>query len=806
MILRDISYAFRMMAKDPGFTAVVALSIALGIAANTTVFSLANATLFSSLPVPDPGGLYAIGGVHATTSYPDYRDFRDRCRDVFSGLSAHFPLAPANMSGTRTPERVWGQLVSGNYFSLVGPPLLMGRGIAPREDAAVGSEPVVVLSHGLWRRRFGGDPNILGKPLVLSGRPYTIIGVTASGFRGTDGGVIAEFFAPLSMRNDFMPELTKDAESRNTHWLVMTGRLKPGVNRKQAAAAINLVSKQLDEVHRKDRRNEPVPLVAAGGIPGASGFINGFMALLMATVVLVLLVACANAANLLLARAVERQHEMGVRMAIGAGRGRLIRQLLVESVALSMVGAVGGFALAFLAARALSGVELPLPIPVAFDFTPDLRVLGLTAALAVATGILFGLAPAFSATRKDLVSSLRLGKSRSGTSRRMGLGKLLVGVQVTLSVVLLTGAGLFLRSLQSAASLDLGIRPDNVLMLSVDPKTNNYSPERTRDFLRQLDRRVTALPGVQSLTAVNLVPLSFASNSNQYVDASAPAGKRTDADVFHVTSAYFDTMGIPLVRGRDFSPERDLETSTALVSLTMARRLFGSEDPIGRRVSGGGKTYEIVGLVGDSKTVTLGEEVKACIYAYLPRDPNEIISLLGMTVFVKTTGAPGRMIGPVRAQVEALDPNLAVFNAGTLSDHVTRAFFLPRVCAWLFGAFGAVGLTLATVGLFGLLSYSVRSRTREIGIRMALGAAPAAILILVLRQALVLVVISLIVGIGVSIALSRVTASLLYGVSATDPITFTVVPLVLLGAALAAVVVPARRAMGVEPLDALRSE
>ncbi|RPI12288.1 MAG: FtsX-like permease family protein, partial [Acidobacteriales bacterium] len=347
MILRDLMYALRMMSRERGFTAVVTLSIALGIAATTTVFSVMNGLLLGALPIRDPGGLYTFTGRRETTSYPDYRDFRDQCSGVFQGLAAHFPMAPGSLAGSGDAERIWGQAVSGNYFSVVGPPLALGRGITPQEDEVLGRNPVLVLGHSLWTRRFGADPAILGRQVILNGRAYTVIGVMAAGFRGTERGLISEFWAPLAMASDFMPELATGRESRSMSWIVMTGRLRPGVGRSQAVAAVNVVSRRLNEMYRKERVNQPVSLAAAGGIPGAGPFVKNLMAILMVTVSLVLLIACANAANLLLARAVERQHEMGVRLAVGAGRARLIRQLLVESVALASIGAVGGFALAF---------------------------------------------------------------------------------------------------------------------------------------------------------------------------------------------------------------------------------------------------------------------------------------------------------------------------------------------------------------------------------------------------------------------------------------------------------------------------
>ena len=530
--------------------------------------------------------------------------------------------------------------------------------------------------------------------------------------------------------------------------------------------------------------------------------------MLMVVVGLVLLIACANVANLLMAKAVERRQEIGIRLALGAGRGRLVRQLLTESVLLSAIGAAFGFGLAWLAARALSNFRLPIQVPFALDFTPDLRVLAFTAALAVATGILFGLAPALMATRTDLVSALKRAQMGVGVFRRFGLRNLLVGLQVTFSAVLLIAAGLFVRSLGIAASMDLGIRPDHVLLMAVDPKTAGYSTERLRDFLRQLETRVTALPGVRSVAVSNLLPLSLAQNSEGFRDVSAKENKQTEADIFSVTPGYFETVGIPLLRGRNFSAESDLNKSVAIISRIMARRMFGDRDPIGRAISSGkDKNYEIVGVSGDSKSVSLGEETKANAYTYLPRNASEdVLSLLGMTILVRTAGDPAALTRPVREEILKLDPTLAVFNVDTMSQHVSRAFLVPRLCATLFGIFGLLGLTLAGVGLFGVVGYSVRSRTREIGIRMALGARPAAVVRLVLGQALGIVGLGMAIGLGISWGLSRFTASLLYGLSATDVVTFTAVPLVLLATALAAVVLPARRAAAINPMDALRLE
>ena len=806
--MHDVVFALRAVRKAPGFTAVVCISIALGIAANTTVFSMVNATLLGALPVRDPGGLYSISSGR-TFPYPDYRDFRDQCAALFDGLAGHFPLAPASLAtGAGTPERVWGALVTGNYFAVVRPPLAAGRGIGPEHDQVEGRDPVVVLGDSLWRRRFGADRAAVGQTGVFNGRRYTIIGIMAPGFLGSDRGVVNEFWAPLAMRRDFVPDLIKDVEKRDTYWIGVSGRLKPGVTREQAAAALNVVHTRINQTYRKNDRHDALTLDKAGRIPGEGQGVAGLMAILMVVVALVLLIACANVANLMLARAVDRQREIGIRLAVGAGRARLVSQLLTESVILAALGAVGGFALAYAAARALSRFQLPLPIPFALDFTPDLRVLAFTAAVTVAAGVLFGIAPAILASRTDLVSALK-GAAGLGIFHRFGLRNLLVGVQVTLSAVLLIAAGLFVRSLASAASMDLGIRPEGVLILAVDPRTAGYSNERLREYLRQAEERLTALPGVRSAAAVNILPLSMAQNGENFRDAGADEkAASTEANVFATTAAFFQTVGMPLLRGRAFRPQTDLDTPVALVNRALARRLFGDSDPLGRRIRDGkGKTYEIIGVTGDSKSVTLGEEVRACVYTYLPRDGAEqVLSLLGMTILVRTGGDPAAMVRPVRAEILKLDPTLAVFNVDSLSSHVSRAFLVPRLCAVLFGVFGLIGLVLAAVGLFGVVSYSVHSRTREIGIRMALGARPGAILRLVLTQGLAIVAVGLAIGLAIAAAVSRFTASLLYGVSPTDLLTFAGVPVVLLLTAVAAVVVPARRAWAIRPTDALRLE
>ncbi|MDP2997188.1 MAG: ABC transporter permease, partial [Bryobacterales bacterium] len=804
-------YALRTFRQNPGFTAVVILSIALGIAANTTVFSIVNGLLLGDLPVSEPERLLAFSGGRSM-SYPDYIDYRDQTRDVFEGVSAHFPVVPASLGGTGEPERVWGQLVSGNYFPVIGVRPALGRGVTPAEDDAPGRDAVVVLSHALWQRRFGADPGVIGRAVPLNGQPYTIIGVTPPGFRGTDRGIVAEFFAPLAMYAQLMPDLAQGnpTQQRGNNWLTVNARLKRGVSRQQALAAVAVIKNRIDDTYFKgdeDRRQRLVTLAKSGRLMDKSGrSVIGLMAVLMSVVAGVLMIACANVANLMLARATARQKEIAIRLSVGANRGRLVRQLLTESVLLALLGAAAGFALAFWTARLISRFQLPFPLPIVFDFTPDLRVLAFTAALSLFTGILFGLAPALRATRPDLVAALKNETTVFGRTRRFGVRDALVVVQVALSLVLLAGSGLFLRSLQSACSIDIGMRPDNVLLMAVDPKLHRYSREKTQQFVSQLRERVSALPEVRSVTFLDSVPLSFGGTSNDFTTESGNDGvKRTNADVYGVGMKFFETMQLPLRRGREFDLQTDA-ADVAIINENMAKKLFGDQDPIGRQLSSVGTKYTVVGVAGNTKSRTLGEEPAAVAYLFVELKPEEVMSFYGISIAVKTSGSPRKLERGVRKQIATLDPTLAIFNTETMQEHINKALLVPRLCATLLGVFGGVGLTLAGIGLYGVMSYSARRRTREFGIRMALGAGQGGVLRMVLRQGLVLTAIGIAIGLAVALSVTRFAASQLYGISATDRVTFLVVPAVLLAVALVAILVPALRASRIAPMNALRFE
>ena len=812
MLVHDLRFAGRTLLKAPGLSILIIVSIALGVAANVTVFSIANGLLWGILPIKDPERMVMFSE-GKSFSYLDYLDLSEQTQDVFEGgVVAHFPIIPASIGGRGEPERVWGQAASGNYFSVLGNTIAVGRPILPNDDQTAAENHVVVLSDKLWRRRFGTDPTVLNREVALNGKRYTIVGITQPGFYGSDRGIVAEFWVPLAVADEIMPDLAASGgvrTKRDNSWVILGARLRPGMTRDKAAAALNVAKTRLDQRYRpNEKSHDPITLQSAGGlIAGSVTPAYTLLAVLMVVVGLVLLVACANVANLLLARATGRQKEMAIRLSMGASRKRLIRQLLIESLLLSLCGAVAGFIMAAIATRAVSRFQLPLPLPIVFDFNVDMRVAAFALGLSLLTALLFGLAPALRASRTDLVSSLKDGPNHSGRMGSAGLRNTLVLVQVALSLVLLATAGLFLRSLGNASSIDIGFNPNNVLMLSVDPKLQNYSRDQTVQFLSRMRERVSALPGVRSMSFVGTVPLSLGATENGFETNAINNHPKlyVNANENAVGSNYFQTLQIPLLRGRDFRPQAGEEHS-AILNETMAVNLFPGQDPLGRELHHGSESYTVIGIARNSKLRTIGETPDNAIYLSLNALPEKATSFFGTTILVKTASEPRELTANVRDQVAALDANMAVFNIESMQEHVDKSLLLPRIAALLLGLFGAVGLTLAAVGLFGVLSYSVRLRTHEIGVRMALGAKPHAILSMILRQGMLLTAAGLAIGLVIALILGRLAASILYGTGGSDPLTFALVSAVLLGTAAIAIVIPAVRASRVEPTTALRCE
>jgi predicted permease len=794
---RDITYALRQMRRTPIVAAAVITSAAIGIAANTTIFSAVNAVLLGALAIPQPErvvSVYAGSGLRPV-SYPAYTAFRDTA--AFAHLAAFFPLVPASLNDGSEPERLWGQIATANYFAAMQVPFAAGRGFHLDEE----NEHVVVLAHSLWMRRFKADPAIIGRQVNINRDLYTVVGVTQRGFHGTVRGLLSEFWVPLGMHQRILPSTSaKDRNSRMSPdhtWLLLTGRLRDDTGRERAQTILNTVDRRV-----RPNRRDPLYLETAGGLPVGLKQAGLMLAILMTVSGMVLLIACANVANLLLARSLARQREMSVRLAIGASRSRLVRQLLTESVLLALFGALGGLLLTWWATTGIQTLKLPLPLPLGLDFEPDLRVLTFAIALSTATGILFGLAPALKGTR-FVWAGMKDDAASFGNLRRWSLSQVLVAGQVALTVLLLIGCGLFLRSLEKSISVDLGFEASNVLLAAVDPQVHGYTPERTRSLLRDLRSRLMALPGVESVAFADKIPLTLAGSTR---GANGPEDRQAPVGIYAVSPGFFSTTGIRLVAGSDFPDSIPAGRRPIIINTEAARQLFGEQNPVGATMRMGDVPHEVVAVAATAKDRLISESPQALVYEPLSQTSNDASTFVGIQILVRTSQPPEALAPALRQEIHALDRNLAVFSVSTMSEQVKRALLLPRVAATLFGVFGVTGLVLSTVGLFGTVSYTVRRRTREIGIRIALGAEPARVLRLMSRQGLVITGAGLIVGAALSLGVSRVLAAFLFGVDARDLLVFLVMPLLVLMVALAATLVPVWRAARVSPLVALRYE
>jgi len=806
--LQEMSQTLRRLWKAPGFVMAVIVSVGLGIAANATIFSMVSKFVLSPALVGDPNTLVAL---HTTTrgeccnhfSWPLFSDLRDQA-ESFSGVSAYHDLLPASIGGHGEPERVWGQATTANYFDVAQLGMTLGRGFTREEERA----PVIVLGHRLWQRRFGGDPSIVNKTILLSGNQFTVVGVAPPAFRGIDMPLDPEFWVPLGNLDQLLPK-TSNYESRDYHWLAVAGRLRPGITRAQAAAELGVLAQRFAQAHAESEKDDGFRFETAGSLsPRDKAAVMIFLAALTVVVLLVLCIACANVANLLLAQASGRQREMAVRLALGATRGQLMRQLLTESVMLAIGGGVLGVVLSMWATRALSTFQTPAPVPLDVSLNVDWRVLLYTFAVSVGSGLLFGLAPAWAASRTILSSALKGEDMLARPGRRWTLRNVLVVAQIAMSLVLLCATGLFLRSLESAAGIDIGFRSQGLLMMSVDPREHGYTAERTVQLLGQLRGRVAALPGVRSAACTDVAPLSMGNRSDGFSveGRSETLDLNSTVDLYMATAGYFDTMGIPRIAGRDFANEGAAAPRVAVVNEAFVRQLFKNENPIGQRVTGGGVSYQIIGIVKNAKSRTLGEQQRPVLYRSLAQSVGSDPSFLGYTVVVRSAGDAAGLASAVRGEIRALDPTLAVFNIETMEEHLRGALFLPRLAGTLFGVFGVAGLLLAAVGLYGVMNYLVSRRTREIGIRMALGAQPAGVQRLVVWQGMALTLIAVVLGLGAAFAVTKLFTSILYGVRPHDLLTFTVVPVFLAGVAVLACWIPSRRAARVDPLVALRYE
>lgn len=804
---QDLSYTFRRLSKTPGLVIAIVISIGLGIAANATIFSMVSRFVLTPPPVGDPPTLLSLHTVHDgeqccnNFSWPLYADVRDQAKS-FSEVAAYYELLAASIGGNGEPERIWGQAATANYFDTAQLHMALGRGFLANEEHS----QVVVLGYRLWQHRFASDPAIVGKAILLSGHPFTVVGVAPRGYHGLDIILDPQFWVPfgnIGTLLDTVPRL----DSRNDHWLAVVGRLKPGVTSSQAAADLKTLAQGFAKAYPDTDKGSGFYLDQAGSLPPRNkSTVLLFLAALSIVVLLVLAIACVNVVNLLLANAATRQREMAVRIALGATRRQLLRQMLMESIVLALGGGVVGIALSLWATSALATFHVPAPIPLDTSLSIDWRVLLYTFALSVVTGLFFGLIPAWIASRPILTSALKGEDALARPGRRITLRNMLVIIQIAISIVLLSATGLFLRSLENASTIDIGFRSHDLLMVSVDPRVHGYSPQRTAQFLSQLRDRAAATPGVISAALTDSVPLSGGNRSDGMTAEGRPKQLIPSVEMYMAGPGYFETLGIPRLAGRDFGNEPATGTKVAVINKLLAEKLFPGENPVGRYIRDGGDRYEVIGVVGNIKSRFIGEDMRPVLFRSVSQTIGSEPAFLGYTLIVHTRSNAASTLAAIRSEIHALDPAMAVYNVETMEGHLRSALFLPRLAGTLFGIFGLIGLVLAAVGLYGVMSYAVSRRMREIAIRIALGAQLASIQRLILRQGMLLILVAFLFGIPVALATAKLFNSFLYGVRPHDLVTFTFVPAFLAVVAFIACWIPARRAAKVNPQSTLHYE
>jgi predicted permease len=815
-LLQDLRYALRQLRKKPGFTLTTVVTLALGIGANVTIFSIVNGIILRPLPVPHPEQITVLAaqqqgapvGVYFL-SYPELVDFRKQA-DTYSDLFA-YGVDLQGLSADGRADHFLASHVTGNYFSALGLKPALGRLFLPGEGETQGSQAVVVIGYSYWQKRFGARSNVIGKQVLVNGKPATIIGVTPKEFHGTAFALDLDGYLTFSMAAPADPDMWTSRTDRR--WTVM-GRLKPGVNLTQAQSSVRVVAARQAEQYPATDKSITVNVVfepLSHPVPLPNNIIAIVAGLFLFLAVLILLLAGVNVANILLVRATAREGEMAVRAAMGASRARLIGQVLTESVLLGALGGAVGIAVGAWASRWISDLRLASAIPTSLDFGLDWRVLAYALTAVLSTGVVVGLWPALRVARSHVNETLREG-GRGGSAgvARHRVRSALVAAQMAGSLVLLIVAGLFVRSLQRAQRMYLGLEPDHILNVTLDPSEVGYDEARATNFYRQLEDRFRALAGVQSVSMAYSVPMGNYSQTARVSVEGHPqqAGQQPPVILFNaVDSAYFQTMKIPLLRGRSFT-DSDNEGSVhvAIVNQTMAEQLWPNEDAVGKRFTSDetkGTLWQVIGVAQNGKYGVLAEDPQP--YFYLPIAQN----FMPMRVLqLRTSIPPEALILPVQQQIKNLDPGLPIFLLRTMTDSLAGAngFMIFRMGALLASCIGAMGFTMAVVGVYGVVAFAASQRTREIGIRMALGANRTQVLKLVLRQGVWVVLAGAALGLLVTIGISRQVANLLLGVSATDPLTFITATALLLAAALYACFVPARRAMKVDPMVALRYE
>ena len=824
-MMKDLRYAARALRRSPGFFAVAVLSLGLGVGVNTAMFSLVDALLFRPLPVTAPEALVDLfttggdGDEYATSSYADYLDIEAQ-NTVFSAMTAYSPMMAPLALGDRSRVAL-GQIVTGNHFAMLGIQPQLGRLLAPADDVP-GAERVVVLSDQMWRREFGGDPAIVGRPITLRGLVYTVAGVAPASFTGVVPLLTPELWVPMAHAEEVEPiGITNTVpgpgrtrlERRGARWMFIKGRLKDGVTAADAHANVALIGTHLAAAYPQTNQDSRVSAIPSGDVrllvPQAGGVLSMGAAGLMGIVGLVLLIACANVAGMLLARASSRGREISVRLAIGASRARLVQQLLVEGLVLGALGAAAAVASAWALIRVLMAIELPLPVEVALDLRLDGRVLAFTLTAAVTTGLLASLLPARKASRPNVAGDLRgeAPAARVG-GRRWALRDGLVVAQVALTAVLLVVAGLLLRSLGASQRAEVGFEPRGLAAVAFDTDMMRYEPAHGLEFWRTALARIEALPEVTAAgTVTPTLPFTFNfSQQEMKVDNRTYAeGQRGETiENVAVSPGYLATLGVRLVEGRDVNAaDSDGAPGVAIVNATMARRFWPGESALGHTltIASTGRTFRVIGVNTDHKQHGVLEPPAPFVYFAAAQCPSRYNFLVA-----RTSGDATALVAAMRRELVAMEPGLVVMDASTMDAHMAAALMPARVGAWLATAFGALGTLLAALGLYGVVAFSVVRRTKEIGLRMALGVEPAAVLTMVMRQGLALVGVGLGVGAALAVGVAFVLRGLLYGVTPLDPLAWGAAALALFVASAVANAVPARRAMRVEPLTALRTD
>jgi predicted permease len=815
----DVRYAVRVLLKKPGFTTIAVLSLALGIGANTAIFTVINAIFLQPLPIDDPSRVAEVftkdtktvqtGNFSLTpSSYQNYEDYRDQ-NQVFTGLAAYFGTGLQWTHNGET-EPLPGMMATGNYFDVLGIKAFRGRLFLPDDDRTLGANPVAVISHSVWTKQFGSDPGIVGQTMTLNGVAFTVIGVTPPGFKGTFSlGTADRVWVPISMREQLATgQLRQLLPNRRFRWVNMVGRLKPGISLQQAQTALKTIALALEKQYPDANDGRTIEVAresdAALGINGRSQLVlaGGVM---MSVVGVVLLIACVNLANLLLAQSAAREKEMSIRAAMGAGRSRLVRQLLTESVLLAIAGGAAGLLVADWGRTALWSFRPPFLGNASIDLSFDVRVLLFTAGISILTGMLFGLAPAIHVSRANLNETLKSG-GRTGSSTTNRMRSVLVVSEIGLATVALIGAGLFVRSMQAAQQMDLGFDSAHIGFVVLNPGQQHYDQDRGLQFYRDAMAAARSIPGVEAATVASAAPLQggllltvFREGEGQNANARGSLVTFND-----VAPGYFDALRIPLRAGRDFTDfDGPASTEVAIVNEALARQLWPGQDALHKRftIVQRPTLFEVIGVAATAVVGQVGEDPTPIIYRPIQQDYSAGVSLL-----VRTKGDPEPLVAAVRDKVKAIDPRMPLRGTGTMRQNIDAGLWAPRMGAALLSIFGGLALVLAMIGVYGVMSYTVAQRVQEIGIRMALGAGTSDVLVLVLKQGMLLTVAGTAIGVALALLLGRIVGALLFGVSGRDPLTLAAVTIALTLVALLACYLPARRAARVDPLVALRYE